>query len=267
MNPPYKGSLHLEILDQMLKVFMSENTEIVNLSPIPWLKDILAELKQGTEYKKYKHILKYLADLGVIPILKANYLFGINAPGDLGIYYFTNDGGFDVDNFRFGTPEKKLVHKLAVDVFPNHERFTFDMDFTKEFKFTFPAIAGDKGKTGWGYLTSMTKEIAFSYEGNNPKKTYIKLSFDTELERDHFYNSLFTKFYYFSVFLLRRTLYTPTILPFLPHFLNTYWEGKSGTIDGYKNKITDEMLYEYFGLTEEEIKIIEEFSEIVIKQK
>lgn len=41
--------------------------------------------------------------------------------------------------------------------------------------------------------------------------------------------------------------------------LDLDYEKKTGTIDVYKNPITDEMLYEYFELTEEEIGIITNF--------
>ena len=41
MNPPYNRNLHLKILRQV----MNKADEVVNLSPIRWLQDPLAEMK------------------------------------------------------------------------------------------------------------------------------------------------------------------------------------------------------------------------------
>jgi site-specific DNA-adenine methylase len=261
MNPPYKGGLHLEILEHIIKVF--PDAEIVNLSPVTWMQDILAELKQGTEYKRHKNILRWISSLDVIPVSYANRFFKINSRSDLGTYKLTKKGGFDVEGFRFDTPEKRLAYKLATEVFPKCDRFTKSMDFSKEIKFIFPATAGNTGKSDWGQLCSKDKEVAYSFSESESK--YFKISFDTELERNNFFNSLFTKFYQFFVATSRRSIDTPPILPFIPHFFNVSWEGKSGIISGYKNPITDEMLYEYFGLTEIEIRTVDDFFEDINK--
>ena len=47
MNPPYCRNLHLKILREAMK----HGDEIVNLSPIRWLQDPLAEYKQGLKYR------------------------------------------------------------------------------------------------------------------------------------------------------------------------------------------------------------------------
>lgn len=254
MNPPYKRDLHLKVLNQMLITF--PNSEIVNLSPIGWLQDLLADIKQGTEFKKFGCILKHLSKLDLISKRDANKYFGVKLRSDLAIYHFTKEGGFDIETFRLGTPEKKLSYKLATEVFPKYERFTKDMDFSKEFKFNFPDSAGNAEK---GLLFAMNKKTAFAYRGTDPNETYVKVSFDTSVERDNFYSSLCTNLFKFIVIHIRRGFKVNVTIQFLPHFLNVKWEGKSGTIDGYKNPITDEMLYEYFELTDEEINTIENF--------
>lgn len=45
MNPPYKGSLHLEILSKIL----TKGSIIVNLSPIRWLEDIERDSERSTK--------------------------------------------------------------------------------------------------------------------------------------------------------------------------------------------------------------------------
>jgi hypothetical protein len=44
----------------------------------------------------------------------------------------------------------------------------------------------------------------------------------------------------------------------LPWMGNVKWSGKSGKIDGYKYPLTDEILFEYFNLSKEDIQIIKD---------
>ncbi len=270
MNPPYKGksNLHLAIIDQMLKIF--PEADIINISPVSWLQDILADYKRGTAYSKYNHLLDYLADLITVSALDASRCFNISSVGDLGIYHFNkkafldNAVRFDTINFKLDTPEKKLASKLAEKFYFNHERLDKDVYSNKNFIFTLPRIHGNIGSSDWGELCSRDKEDAYAFKksnDSNSKNKYVSVGFATSFERDNFHSSLFTKFYQFYVANVRRGIDTPNLLPFVPHFFNVNWEGKTGTIDGYKNPITDEMLYEYFGLTDEEIKTVEDFYE------
>lgn len=47
MNPPYSGNLHLKIVSKIISEY--PNAEIVNLSPIRWLQDPLAEYKKNSD--------------------------------------------------------------------------------------------------------------------------------------------------------------------------------------------------------------------------
>ena len=50
MNPPYDRNLHLKILEECLKHIKNDG-EIINLSPIRWLQDPLAEFEASAELK------------------------------------------------------------------------------------------------------------------------------------------------------------------------------------------------------------------------
>ena len=57
MNPPYDGSLHLKVLENVLTNILSLNSaaEVVSVQPVRWLEDPLAEYKQGSDYKDHFH--------------------------------------------------------------------------------------------------------------------------------------------------------------------------------------------------------------------
>ena len=54
MNPPYNGNLHLKIIDKVIKA--CPDSEIINLSPIRWLQDPLAEYKKNSDYNRFENI-------------------------------------------------------------------------------------------------------------------------------------------------------------------------------------------------------------------
>ena len=91
MNPPYDGSLHLKILNNVIKTF--SEAKIVNLSPIRWLEDPLAEYKKNSDYKKFENIRKHIEDIEKLESFLTNKLFNISFL-DLGIYTITKNGGW-----------------------------------------------------------------------------------------------------------------------------------------------------------------------------
>ena len=93
MNPPYSGNLHLKILSKIISEY--PNAEVVNLSPIRWLQDPLAEYKKNSDFKKFEDIIRRIKNLEVVPASYAEKLFNIGLPFNLGIYHITKDGGWD----------------------------------------------------------------------------------------------------------------------------------------------------------------------------
>lgn len=99
MNPPYNGNLHLKILQEAMK----HGDEIVNLSPIRWLQDPLAEYKKNTgggdKGLDYNLVKRHIESIDIIDSIIASNLFGSLQAADLGIYHVTKDGGFDFSVF------------------------------------------------------------------------------------------------------------------------------------------------------------------------
>ena len=74
MNPPYCRNLHLKILNEAI----CYSDDIVNLSPIRWLQDPLAEYKKNSDWKKFEDIRNKIESLEVIPIEYAKNAFNID---------------------------------------------------------------------------------------------------------------------------------------------------------------------------------------------
>lgn len=49
-NPPYNGDLHLQILDELIKI----SNKVVCIHPANWFIDPLIDFKGKTKYGKYK---------------------------------------------------------------------------------------------------------------------------------------------------------------------------------------------------------------------
>lgn len=49
-NPPYSNSLHLQIMEEVVKVCDT----VVNVSPVRWLEDPLARYKKKSDYNKFE---------------------------------------------------------------------------------------------------------------------------------------------------------------------------------------------------------------------
>lgn len=110
MNPPYDGSLHLDILREVRNIY--PDADIVNLSPCRWLQDPIAEWKNGTDYLNYVNIRNNLKDFTLITHEFARKAFDIRITVDLGIYKVKKGGGFDVDTIRFKPNTKDFVYKV-----------------------------------------------------------------------------------------------------------------------------------------------------------
>ena len=80
------------------------------------------------------------------------------------------------------------------------------------------------------------------------------IKFNTIEEAKNFEDYCKTDFFTYCMYLSKVGVHTD--FKHLPWMGNVKWKGKSGEINGYKNKITDEMLFEYFDLSDEDIKLI-----------
>ena len=235
MNPPYSGNLHLKILSKIISEY--PNTEIVNLSPIRWLKDPLAEYKRGTDYKRYENIRKRIASIEEVSGEEAIKLFGASFYSSLGIYCID---GKEHEAFRYEF--NPLIYKITN--FPC-KHFTYDAPEDKPYKMVLPATHGHLGEYDWAEITSKEWDVAKNVKASSETNGYVIMTFDTEAEMKNFYDSLFLKLYKWLVKNIKTTAATAQYIKFVP-FMPTY-----------THPWTDADLYEYFGLNEEEIKEIE----------
>ena len=242
----------------MKHIEKDEGGEIINLSPIRWLQDPLAEYKRGSDWKKFEDIREKIADLEIIKSNDAEKFFGIALPFELGIYHITNNGGWK-------SPfENKLLCKM-VDGIKDNVKNHIVIDNLSGISLLVSMFTGGSG--GRVYEDSewmLTKEKSYFTDGKNdftgetyleqrtkaawgnvkPKAENTNIKFATTEERDNFYESWSTKLLRWLFNAMKVDVHVhPQFLPFMPTYTRPW---------------TDEDLYEYFGLDEEEIKTIEE---------
>lgn len=233
LNAPYDKNLHLKILREAMK----HGGEIVNLSPIRWLQDPLAEYKKGSDFKKFEDIRARIESLDIIDGEEATRLFGAAFYSSLGIYHID---GKEHEAFKYEF--NQLIYKIIN--FPC-KHFTYDKSEDKPYKMILPATHGHLGKYDWAEITSKDWNVAKSVQASSETNDYIIIAFDTEAEMKNFYNSLFLKLYMWLVKNIKTTAATAQYIKFVP------------VLPTYAHPWTDEQLYEYFDLNEEEVEIIE----------
>ena len=252
MNPPYCKNLHLKILHETMKY----SNDIISISPIRWLQDPLAEYKKNSDWFRFEDIRKRIESLDVISGGEANKLFGIDAFIDLGIYHVTPKHGIDLTNFWKEVrkhAEVMMLEKLIAmkDNLLNHiEKQKLDgirvpltdiggnRGYKPVYKELVYVIDGKKDGKDWTKCKNMG-----GYEKPEGSALPLSVKFTSTTEAQNFYDVFYTKFgsWLCDITHTQQNL-QPSILP---------WLGD------YTHKWNDEMLYELFGLTEEEIKEIE----------
>ena len=250
LNPPYSKNLHLKILQEAMK----RSDDVVNLSPIRWLQDPLAEYKKGTtDWKTYKNIREKIEGVDVVSMKEACDLFGALFNTDLGIYHITNKGGFDCK--KLIKSNTHIVDACIKCGFPelvrydeNDERaFVSIRTITNLHRTTAYDIVSHnngifiKGKTTDG---KAWRDVLYKTKTCNDDRVPLGIYFDTKDEAENFIKWSDTKTikYFVKQLVVDQHIYTE-FLPFMPTYTHPW---------------TDEMLYEYFGLTEDEVKEIEQ---------
>ena len=263
MNPPYNKNLHLKILSEAMK----HSDDVVNLSPIRWLQDPLAEYKKNSDWKKFESVRKGIETLDVVPMVEATQLFNSAAFSmDLGIYHITKSGGW-TSCFNNSIIDKVVEHsdKTISDVISENE----DYGWRVRIKKLMPIPSNRPNGTAleytntylchqsldWVYKNGFNKEGVHWSEnklaGAGGPKSYTKedrlpysIMFNTEEEAYNFQAYTKTKFFKYIYSKMKIDQNVPLkYLPFMPTYIHPW---------------TDEMLYEYFDLTEDEIKEIEQ---------
>ena len=236
MNPPYDKNLHLKILQEAMK----HSDDVVNLSPIRWLQDPLAEYKKNSDWEKFESVRKEIETLDVVPNSVACCMFGAGIAMNLGIYHITPKGGWERETKWY----EKIVIKYWIEkrTLIHHWTGDYKGDFTGNFV-KLPLLHGHPGQADWYEITSPDKSYCFT----KPDKDNVRsptVNFATKEEAENFWDTLQTKFYKFINYKCRCTT--------TPPFECFPW------LSDYTHPWTDEMLFEYFGLTEDEVNEIEQ---------
>ena len=236
MNPPYCRNLHLKILNEAI----NHSDDIVNLSPIRWLQDPLAEYKRNSDFKKFTEIRERIESIEIISAKDASSLFGALIWTDLGVYHLNKDGSFDTHSLlKHLWFVNKVILKVK-DSIKDHSTREGVCDFSKPY-IKISGLHGRQGKKDLYEFTSPRLDVAKSKKTSCGHRT---VNFETEEESINFFNSLQTKFYIFINRCIKRDMNTPwRYTPYLGDYTHPW---------------TDKDLYEYFNLTPEEIAIIED---------
>ena len=259
-NPPYDKNLHLKILREAMK----HSDEIVNLSPIRWLQDPLAEYKRGSDWKKFADVRAKIESLEIISDTEAQNLFGADFLSDIGIYHITENGGWTMNEntiikkiINKGCPtlkdalEENKVDGWRVRLSEMRPAPSFAPNSNVYINFTYYTTSSVRS---WVYKDGYTPDGKVYWTDHNTIKGSrdksvvgdplpLSIRFDTQEEAINFENSTKTKFHRYMISKMKTDAHFPfKFVPFLPT---------------YKKPWTDADLYEYFDLNEEEIKEIE----------
>ena len=256
MNPPYHRNLHLKILNEAI----NHSDDIVNLSPIRWLQDPLAEYKRNSDFKRFKEIRERIESIEIIKVTDAETLFGISLPFNLGVYHITKDGGW-INTFNKPLLSKMVEKVISTDNVNNHvvvddldgislllSMFTGGCSGRLENENTFMIVKERSYFTNkineFTNETYLEQRTRIAWGNVKPKAINTNIKFTTREERNNFYDSWNTKTlrWMFNTMKVDVNVHS-NLLPWLCDYTHPW---------------TDEDLYQYFELTEDEIKIIED---------
>ena len=265
MNPPYKGSLHLDILTKIL----TKGDKIVNLSPIRWIEDIDRDSVKSTK-SKYNEVFCHIESIEKLDLFETirNFNCNLSSPVNLGIYKLRANALYDNSSLL----RSNLLKRVCNFNFKNTD---FIEDNRKDgYRVKVSKIVNSKcrgGGTGKLHLSSLGKLLWF-YEGKGVDgrmwyEYYFKNQFskDTETipssirfssqeECENFIKSFDTPFLkYIEDLLISDVHVNYRKILFMGNAINPRTHLK-----GYLGEWTNEDFYQFFEVTEEEKSLIEE---------
>ena len=269
MNPPYsKGNPELKFLEKVIEI--SDN--VVSIQPVRWINDPNAKYnKKSALYKYEESISKHIKDLEIIKDKDAENLFKAGFTMDLGIYVCNKNGGFNYkelsedlifdnviskmkDNVKnhieFSEPKNAIVISLItggnngrksnlIDLFWTFKKNSIEISDYKNVIYNEDGKRLDNGltfkqnreKTAWG-------NVKVRGEQNNIKFNNIN-------ECINFFN--YTRLDLF------RYMFNKSVVDVHVH------PEKLPFMDDYSKEWTNEMLYDYFNINEEDRKYISNY--------
>ena len=259
MNPPYDKSLHLKFLEKVIEV----TDKVVTVQPVRWIEETVGPKKKTSAFNKYEDsIAKHIKELDIYSAEEAEKLFGAAFNFNIGIYVCDKKGGFDYSKLNTNKILDKVLEKMP-DNIDNHIKFNEPNNAIIVSLIT----GGNNGRNNVIdlYFQGSTYKSVI-YDGNskrldngltfyeNRKKTawgnvkvrgeQFNIKFKNIDECINFFNS--TRTYLFRYIFNVVTSDIHVQAKFLP-FMNDY-----------SKPWTDERMYDYFNITKEEQKEIEE---------
>lgn len=243
MNPPYNGNLHLKILSKVIEE--CKGAEIVNLSPANQMFAGMRLIKDHSEVKNNPKLIEHIQDVDLIKPEEASAMFGASFAGPLMIIHYdlTKDGK-DYKEFN-------IIPKNLRSVFDKTVRAVYEGKYPSlwsgikkgdcpedKFSLTCPEVHGNQGQSDWAEITSKNYEKAL----DSKQRWGWHLEFDTEEERKNCWECWHLKSHMFIHSLVKADNFNAyQWLPLLD----------------YSHPWTDKDLYNYFGLTPEEVEEID----------
>lgn len=285
MNPPYKRNLHLKILEKAIEHLKDDDSVCVNLSPVRWLQDPLAQYKKHTDYKRYENsISKHIETLDVIDTKQANELFQINNFTDLGIYVVRAQQ-CNLFNYKEFNELKFIACKSIIDKILSYvtasEKNTYAYYITNNtegYRVALSMITGQRGEQHLKrfYECACRNEIFKNGIDVISNKKYIDIcggikrakakqasktlelentiNFNTQHEAENFIKYCKLSCMTFCGIITKNDMNPQfKFLPWLGNAINP----RTG-LKGYESEWTNEDFYTYFNITPDEQKIIEE---------
>lgn len=229
-NPPYSNSLHLQIMEEVVKVCDT----VVNVSPVRWLEDPLARYKKKSDYNKFEEsVSKKLEDVEVLDNKISNELFDIEH-SDLGIYVLGN-GGFDYSKLsEMDSITQKIFNKC------NGNKNFMDISTVEGYRGEHDGIFGviSSHRRNSSKFISDSHDLFITYRETFGNKLIF---FKTEEERDNCFDFLTSKTMKYYGSKIRKNQRIPW--QFVP-------------VPDFKKKCDDFSLIKFFGFTEEEYNTI-----------
>ena len=251
MNPPYDKNLHLKCLEHELKTAGS-NCAVINLSPIRWLQDPLADKKDDSDYLRFKKtIFDKITSLDKVTANEAQENFDIIIGVDLGIYVFDNSIKKTFCKEQVISPViTKIIKKLTS--YP-----VFEQNKKDGWRVRIPVIlsggkSGGRGGQKWYGLGKLgpyyngMKDGKYWYEFSEAKNQYTKctpeisnsIAFGEDgISAQNCCDSLKT---IFGLYVTYNLITDVNVKPY-----TIMWLGK----DNYKEKWTNERLCKYFDIS------------------
>lgn len=229
MNPPYDRSLHLQILEKVLNFC----DIIVNISPVGWLCDLPAIMNwKKTIFQKYENtISSHIISLNVINSNEASKMFDAGFFQKLGIYLIDKSKERDV----YKTVYQQNSYK-SLNIFSKTVARVYNKEIDNLYEhIKISIIHGHAGAKDEFDIVTLNYDLARKFKPINM----------SELEFKNWHASCNTKFMKYCNYLTRNGQHIAAHrLPYM---------------NDYSFNWTDEMFYNFFELTKEEIDIIEQF--------